>query len=206
MSQLLDDIQVYRTVIGAGFTRPIGATSQDITAVIATAIILDKPGTTPATLWTSWSAHHDPKQLPGYRSAFVLNSADPVWQRANTAVIQAEVTYLGKDITEGLAKGIGQGMETIPKVADAVAAGLVDFGQKLDPLGGLLSFLTAPGGLLRVALVIGGGFLSIIGAYMVVERSGATDAATAVAGKVAQAVPLGRAAAVVGKATKGPKK
>jgi hypothetical protein len=79
---------------------------------------------------------------------------------------------------------------------DSVGQGLAATAQKLDPfgIGSFFSKLSDPKFLLTIAYVVGGGMLFIMGAYLTIEHTGAGQAVTGVAKKVASATPAGRVA------------
>ena len=188
-AQTLADIGVYQRVIAAGFTRPVGADSNNMGAVYATAILIEHPGTDLAGLLAQWkSANGNGSKLSGWRPGLGPGSGDAVWLRAMTAVTQAEVVGLGGDIATGTAAGVGQGLGAIPEVLQAGEQGAVAAAQgALGPFAGVAAFLSNlsnPQFLLRVVTVVGGGFLVLMGAWLAVEHSGTGAAMTRAVGKM----------------------
>jgi hypothetical protein len=180
--QHLADIAVYRRVLAAGFPHVDQANPG---AAYATAIMLDRPASDPATLWAQFSVAGDPKAMTGWRPQFFRNSPDPIWQRASIAIVATEAPAL---IGGSIAGAVGGTSTALGQVAQGTGLGLGAVAQKInDPfgIGAFFAKLSDPKFLLTVAYVVGGGFLFIMGAYLIVEHTGAGQAVTGVAKKVA---------------------
>jgi hypothetical protein len=189
--QLLADVAVYRRVLAAGFPHQDKAHPG---AVYALAILLDSPGTDPALLWAQFSASGTPQSMTGYRTWMAQGSTDPIWARATTAMAAVEVPAA---IGGTIAGAVGGTATATAQAATGTGLGLGAVAQTIaDPfgIGAFFAKLTDPKFLLKIAYTVGGGFLFIMGAYLVIEHTGAGSAVTGVAKKVAGATPAARVA------------
>ena len=179
----------YAQAIGAGFAAPT-ITGPSTGAVEAAAILLKAPGTDVRALKAEWDARHDGNAL---LAAHGVNQRSAETDAAITAFLRTQdpnaVLGIAGDFTGGVAKGIAAGIEATGNVIQAGEQGAVAAAQgALGPFAGvtaLLANLANPQFLLRVATAIGGGVLVLMGAWLMVENTGAGRAVTRAVGKVA---------------------